>query len=88
MKYTGNVYEGRDTLILDYSALGLQDMNVANSVPELLEETGLFKLQGVQETTVKLPTTMRFGASMELGKFAHVGVDLVAPFDRNSSRFS
>jgi Family of unknown function (DUF5723) len=82
MKYTGNVYEGQDTLVIDYSSIGLQDMNVANSVPELLEESGLFKLKGVQETTVKLPTTIRFGGSLELGKFAHVGVDMVAPFDK------
>jgi hypothetical protein len=82
MKYTGNVYRGSDTLVVDYSALGLQDMNIGNSIPELLEESGLFKLDGVQDTTMKLPATMRFGASLELGKFAHVGVDLVAPFDK------
>lgn len=82
MKYTGNVYEGTDTLFINYSSAGLQDMNVANSVPEMLEETGLFNLKGLQETTIKLPGTIRFGASLELGKFAHVGADLVAPFDK------
>jgi hypothetical protein len=82
MTYTGNVYEGVDTLVVSYSSVGLEDMNIANTVPELLEETGLFKLQGVQETKIKLPGTVRFGASLELGEFAHVGADLVAPFDR------
>ncbi len=82
MTYTGNVYEGVDTLVVKYSSDGLQDMNIANSIPELLEETGFFKLQGVQETKIKLPATMRFGASLELSKFAHVGLDLVAPFNR------
>lgn len=82
MTYTGNVYEGRDTLVVNYSAQGLQDLNVANSVPELLEESGLFKLNGIQRVEVKLPATMRIGASLELGEIAHVGIDLVAPFDR------
>jgi hypothetical protein len=82
MTYTGNVYEGVDTLVVNYSSVGLEDMNVANTVPELLEETGLFKLNGVQDTKIKLPGTVRFGASLELSKFAHVGVDLVAPFDK------
>ena len=82
MTYTGNVYEGEDTLLVKYSAQGLQDMNIANSVPELLEESGLFKLRGVEETTIKLPGTMRLGASLELGKIAQVGLDLVAPFNR------
>ncbi|MBD3636788.1 MAG: hypothetical protein HUJ25_05545 [Crocinitomicaceae bacterium] len=82
MKYTGNVYEGTDTLIINYSSPGIKDMNVANSVPEMLESTGLFNLRGREETTIKLPATMRFGASLEIAKVAHVGVDLVAPFDK------
>lgn len=82
MKYTGNVYRGKDTLVIDYSAAGLQNMNISNSIPELLEESGLFELEGVAETEIKLPGQMRFGASLELAEIAHVGIDLVAPFDR------
>jgi hypothetical protein len=82
MTYTGNVYEGEDTLLVKYNSQGLQDLNIANSVPELLEESGLFKLRGVEETTIKLPGTMRLGASLDLGKIAQIGIDLVAPFDR------
>lgn len=82
MTYTGNVYEGVDTAIVSYSSAGLQNMNIANSVPELLEETGFFKLRGLEKTTIKLPGTMRLGAKIELGKIGRVGLDLVAPFDR------
>jgi Family of unknown function (DUF5723) len=82
MTYTGNVYEGVDTLVVSYTNEGLEDMNIANSVPELLEESGLFKLRGLEETKIKLPGTIRFGASLELGKIAHFGIDLVSPFDR------
>jgi hypothetical protein len=42
----------------------------------------LFKLRGVEQTTIKLPGTMRLGASLDLGKIAQIGIDLVAPFDR------
>ena len=82
MTYTGNVYEGVDTLVVNYSSEGIENMNIANSVPEMVEETGFFKLRGVEETTIKLPGTLRMGASLELGNIAHVGVDLVTPFDR------
>lgn len=81
MTYTGNVFEAVDTLVVSYSQDGLDDMNIANSVPEMLEETGLFKLRGLQEKKIALPGTLRFGASLELGKFAHVGAEIVAPFN-------
>ncbi|MEZ4923378.1 MAG: DUF5723 family protein [Crocinitomicaceae bacterium] len=82
MKYTGNVFRGTDTLVVDYAALGLEDMNISNSVPEMLESTGLFRLQDVKDTIIKLPGTMRAGASIELGTIAHVGADIAAPFNR------
>lgn len=81
MTYTGNVFEATDTLVVSYTNQGLSDMNIANSIPEMLEETGLFKLKGLSEVTIALPGTLRFGASLELGKIAHVGIDLVAPFN-------
>jgi hypothetical protein len=72
MTYTGNVYEMVDTLVVSYTQDGLDDMNIANSVPEMLEESGLFTLRGLTEKKVSLPGTLRFGASIELGKFAHI----------------
>lgn len=79
--YTGNVYEAVDTLVVSYSRDGLQDMNIANSIPEMLEGTGLFKLKGLQEKKVSLPGTLRIGASIELGKMVHVGAEIVSPFN-------
>lgn len=81
MTYTGNVYEMVDTLVVSYSQDGLDDMNIANSIPEMLEESGLFKLNGLSEIKVALPGTLRLGASLELGKVAHIGVEIVAPFN-------
>lgn len=81
MTYTGNVYEVEDTLLVNFSSDGMEDMNITNSVPQLLEESGLLKLRGKESFTVALPGTFRMGGSIELGKVAHLGVDLVAPFN-------
>lgn len=81
MTYTGNVFEAVDTLVVSYSRDGLQDMNIANSVPEMLEGSGLFTLKGLTEKKVTLPGTLRFGASLELGKVAHIGAEIVSPFN-------
>jgi hypothetical protein len=81
MTYTGNVYEAIDTLVVDISNSGLQDVNITNSVPNLLEDTGLLKLKGKESFTVSLPATFRIGGSIELGKVAHFGIDLVAPLN-------
>lgn len=81
MTYTGNVYEAIDTLVVDISNSGLKDVNITESVPNLLEDTGLLKLKGKEEFTVSLPATLRIGGSIELGKIAHVGIDLVAPLN-------
>lgn len=81
MTYTGNVYEATDTLVVSYSRDGLSDMNIANSIPEMLEGSGLFKLKGLTEKKITLPGTLRIGASLELGKFIHVGAEIVAPFN-------
>jgi hypothetical protein len=81
MTYTGNVYEAQDTLLLRFSGAGLADMNITNSVPEMLEESGLLKINGSESFTAALPGTFRMGGSIELGKITHLGIDLVAPFN-------
>ena len=81
MTYTGNVYEATDTLLVSYSRDGLQDMNIANSIPEMLEGSGLFRLNGLTEKKVTLPGTLRLGASLELGKFVHLGAEIISPFN-------
>lgn len=88
MTYNANVYEAQDTLLVDYSNQGLQDMNITNSVPNLLEEGGLLKLKGRQSYTVKLPGTFRMGASFDIGNIARVGIDMVAPFNQVPGSFN
>lgn len=88
MTYTGNVYEAADTLVLDISNSGLTDVNITSSVGSLLEDTGLLNLKGKESFTVSLPTTLRLGGSIELGEIAHVGIDLVAPFNNVPGSFN
>ena len=88
MTYTGNVYEVEDTLMVNFSSDGMEDMNITNSVPQMLQESGLLKVKGKESYTVALPGTFRMGASIELGKIAHIGMDMVAPFNAVPGSFN
>ncbi len=81
MTYFGNIYEASDTLLVDFYRPGMDDMNIANTVPEMLEETGILNIRGKESFTTALPATLRFGGSLDIGQIAHVGIDLVAPFN-------
>jgi len=79
--YTGDVYEAVDTLLVNYSQNGLEDVDITQSIPEMLEGSGLFKLRGLESKKVVLPGMLRIGASLELGKFIHLGAEIIAPFN-------
>ncbi|MBN4072598.1 hypothetical protein JYT74_01030 [Crocinitomix catalasitica] len=81
MTWDGNVYTAGDSLVIDYYQDGLDDMNIANAVPEMLEESGLLQISGQEEYKMTLPGTLRFGASIELGKLAEIGAEMIAPFN-------
>lgn len=81
MTWDGNVYSAGDSLVVNYYQDGLDDMNIANAVPELIEESGLLQVSGESEYQMTLPGTLRFGASIELGKIAEIGGEMIAPFN-------
>jgi len=81
MTYNGNVYEAVDTALVTFDRTGLSDLNIAETVPDLIEESGLIKIKGLESYTVSLPGTFRMGGSIDLGEIAHLGVDMVAPFN-------
>jgi hypothetical protein len=81
MTWDGNVYTAGDSLVVSYSQDGLDDLNIANSVPELVEDSGLLQISGQQEYKMTLPGTLRAGASIELGKIAEIGGEIIAPFN-------
>jgi hypothetical protein len=55
---------------------------------DILGENGLFKYDGVSSLTVKLPTTMRLGASMKFGKILELGTDIIIPMNDEASNFN
>jgi hypothetical protein len=81
VKYKRNVYSVRDTLVSNMSLSGLDDVNITNSLSPMFEEGGFLSLEGKESYTVKNAANFRLGASLDLGKFASLGFDLVAPFD-------
>ena len=81
MTYSGNVYEAVDTALVKFSSDGMSDVNITNTIGELIERNGILKLQGAESRTIKLPGTFRLGASLELGKVAHIGGEIIAPFN-------
>jgi hypothetical protein len=81
--YNRNVYRVNDTLFSNVSVNGLTDYNVTQSINQLLRDGGLLTLQGQEKYVLKNAADFRFGASMDFGKLFTLGVDVVAPFDRN-----
>lgn len=79
MTWTGNVYSVKDQLVDSSDATGINSYNLVSEMGNILGNEGLFQYNGVKEKTVALPTTVRLGASMQLGKIVHLGVDAILP---------
>lgn len=81
VKYSRNVYRVKDTIVGDMTLNGLTDYNITNSYDQLLADGGLLTLVGEEEYKVQNAANFRIGASASIGRIAHVGIDVVAPFD-------
>lgn len=83
INWTGNVYQLKDTLMVSLTSAGVQNFNLFNQLKNMLGPNGMFKVIGQQSYTTQLPGMMRAGASLALGRIAHVGVDFVVPIINN-----
>ncbi len=81
--WTGNVYQLKDTLMISLTSAGVQNFNLFNQLKNMLGPDGMFKITGEQKYTTQLPGMVRAGASLLLGKIAHLGVDFVMPTNSN-----
>lgn len=88
MTWDGNVYTVRDTLLYDTENEGLNNYNIFTQMGDILGENGLFKYDGIASKTVKLPTTLRFGASMKLGSKVELGTDIIVPMNDEAANFN
>ncbi len=82
--YTRNVYKVNDTLLTSVSLNGLNDYNITQAVNQMLNDGGILSLQGEEKYTVQNAANYRMGASLDIGNFASIGFDLVAPFDKSN----
>ena len=79
MTWDGNVYTVKDTLVFDTQSAGLESYDLASQFGDIVGENGLFEYNGLESRTVKLPTVVRFGASMEFSKKIEIGFDMILP---------
>lgn len=78
------MYSVADSVVGSMSVDGLSNYNITNSIYNFLEDGGILTLVGEEKYTVKNASTYRLGASVELGKIARLGVDVVGPFDADN----
>ncbi|MFZ5554919.1 MAG: DUF5723 family protein [Bacteroidota bacterium] len=77
--WDGNVYEMKDTLLFDTDNEGLNNYNIFSQLSDIAGDQGLMKWNGVASRKVALPTTVRAGASLQIGKKVQLGVDAILP---------
>ncbi|MDX2359777.1 MAG: DUF5723 family protein [Crocinitomicaceae bacterium] len=82
--YKRNVYSISDTLITEIRLDGMENSNITNTLDQFLEDGGLLNLVGQESVTIKNAANIRLGASFKIGKRVEIGVDFVAPFNRDS----
>ena len=87
IKWTGNVYQVRDTLLASTFSPGMNNYNIPGNLTDVLGAKGLLKMVGQREIVTKLPGMGRFGASIQIKKLAEVGFDMIFPFNDEAGNF-
>lgn len=82
--YKRNVYTVRDTLFGNFSLNGLDQANITNSVNQMLQSGGILTLKGEESYKLQNAADFRLGASMEPFPFLRFGMDVVAPFNKDT----
>ncbi|WP_107039998.1 DUF5723 family protein [Brumimicrobium mesophilum] len=85
VKYTRDVYSVNDTLLSSSTLSGIENTGSQEIISQLSNQDGLFELEEQQDIEVANAATFRLGGSISfINDKLHVGVDFVAPFDRNA----
>lgn len=85
--WDGNVYTVKDTNLYDTDNAGLENYNIVNQIGDIAGKDGLFQWDGLTSRKISLPTTYRVGASLEIGKIANLGFDLIVPANNEPGNF-
>ncbi len=82
INWEGNVYTlDSSTVLASTTAAGMDNYTMAteDDMGQLVGQEGIFEWGGEDAKKISLPTTVRLGASLQVGEKAHVGVDMVFP---------
>ncbi|AEA44487.1 hypothetical protein Fluta_2502 [Fluviicola taffensis DSM 16823] len=82
--YKRNVYKVKDTLFASFELGGVNSDNITQSVNQLVRDNGLLTLEGEQKYTVINASDFRFGVSFDPIKYVRIGLDIVAPFNKEN----
>lgn len=82
--YKRNVYRVKDTLVGNLSINGISDFDATQATSQLLKDNGLLTLIGEEQYVLNNAANFRLGASFQPFKFINFGVDLVAPFNKET----
>ncbi|TNE54524.1 MAG: hypothetical protein EP338_06825 [Bacteroidetes bacterium] len=82
--YKHNLYQIRDTLVGSIGFNGIKNENVMKSLEKMLSSDGLLTLVGQEEFRLANPANVRIGASFHPFDRFSIGIDLVAPFNRDN----
>jgi hypothetical protein len=84
--YKRNVYTVRDTLVgnISINGLDMQSENLMDGVEQLLQNGSILTLVGQEKEVIKNPGTIRLGASFHPFKQLSFGIDIVAPFNKDT----
>jgi Family of unknown function (DUF5723) len=84
VKYKNFKYKGNTALPQEIAISNFDPENSAANVQALLAGSQLLTFEGEEEITVANASNFRFGASFRPIKQLHVGIDFVAPFDKEN----
>jgi hypothetical protein len=83
--YTKNSYTVRDSLIGAFNLNGISnETDITQTVNQLLREGGILSLQGTEKIKVNNAADFRIGASFVPMNRLRLGIDVVAPFDKEN----
>lgn len=85
MNWNTNVYQFSNDTLSSLAYNGMQDVNLVNNLSQLSLGSDLVKWNGVSSFHTKMPATMRAGAAIQIADAVKLGIDAVAPLNREVS---
>lgn len=82
--YKRNVYKVKDTIFGEFGLSGLSSEDITKTVDQLLRQGGILNLEGEEKYVLRNASDFRLGASLKFKNFAHFGIDIVAPFNKEN----